>query len=580
MDLQKIKLEHVLFLLAFLIGLGVRLLNLGAVPLSDAEATWALQALHIARGLTAAGTFTPGPQPGYLALTGALFAVVEANNALARLWPALAGSLLVFLPLLFRPQIPRNAGLILAFALALDPGLVTASRMVGSPIPALSFSLLAAGWFYQRKPILAGIFLGLAMLSGPSFIMGLTILGISWLIYYLTSRTQLQSEENELFSLPSLTRQAGVTIFITAGITLVLFATIFLLFRQGLAAWAGSIGAFLQGLLELPVVPPQRLIAILLVFQIFPVIFALLRIIASVYQRNFSGITRLLTIWLVTALVMLLIYPSRQAIDLVWVIVPLWGLAAIEMDRLFQGATQPLVALGEAALIVILSGLLWFNLAGLSRGVPDPTSEQARYILMLGVIGLWALTAILVTLGWSWSTARLGLALGLALAASLYTFSAMWGAAQERFNQPQELWNSSSAAGQADLLLKTIKDLSEWTVGTPQGIDIQIAANSPALEWLLRDYTNIKVVSALPSTEQPALIITHQEDQPPALTAAYRGQDFDWWIYPGWTGPLPSDLTSWLTFRNAPLQTQQIILWARSDLFPGAAPLSSNQPAP
>ena len=42
--------ESALFLLAFLIGLAVRLIGLGALPLSDQEATWALQALAVAKG--------------------------------------------------------------------------------------------------------------------------------------------------------------------------------------------------------------------------------------------------------------------------------------------------------------------------------------------------------------------------------------------------------------------------------------------------------------------------------------------------------------------------------------------------
>jgi hypothetical protein len=34
---------------------------------------------------------------------------------------------------------------------------------------------------------------------------------------------------------------------------------------------------------------------------------------------------------------------------------------------------------------------------------------------------------------------------------------------------------------------------------------------------------------------------------------------------------LPDNFIDWLTFRDAPLINEQIILWVRSDLFSGAA---------
>ena len=51
--------------------------------------------------------------------------------------------------------------------------------------------------------------------------------------------------------------------------------------------------------------------------------------------------------------------------------------------------------------------------------------------------------------------------------------------------------------------------------------------------------------------------------------AAYRGHAFAWQVLPGWQGPLPPMGIEWIAFRRAPLQNQHIILWARSDAFPG-----------
>jgi hypothetical protein len=62
----------------------------------------------------------------------------------------------------------------------------------------------------------------------------------------------------------------------------------------------------------------------------------------------------------------------------------------------------------------------------------------------------------------------------------------------------------------------------------------------------------------------------------------YLGQDFIFQVFPGWTQVLPNDLIRWLAYREAPLVQNQVILWARTDLFPGGileAAVSTSGPA-
>src|SRR5215216_5085412 len=120
MNSSRLNFEGWLYGLAFLIALGFRLIALGALPLNDSEATLAMQALHIAQGTRP----LLGPQPAYILLTSILFAVIESTNFMARFCPALVGSALVFAPLFFRGQLKPRPALILAFLMAIDPGLV------------------------------------------------------------------------------------------------------------------------------------------------------------------------------------------------------------------------------------------------------------------------------------------------------------------------------------------------------------------------------------------------------------------------------------------------------------------------
>jgi hypothetical protein len=178
MRAPKITPEHLLYLLAFLLALFLRTYQLGAGALSDAEAGWALQALGVARG----ETVSLGAQPAYIILTSQLFSILSASNFLARLYPAIAGSLLVWLPFFFHRWTGASlwlhrASLVMAFGLAIDPGLVALSRQAGSPVPALAFFLLALACLYERRMVLMGIFAGLAVLSGHAFLQGMLILG-------------------------------------------------------------------------------------------------------------------------------------------------------------------------------------------------------------------------------------------------------------------------------------------------------------------------------------------------------------------------------------------------------------------
>ena len=184
MNSSPFKNEGWLYGLAFLIALGFRLIQLGASPLTDSEARLALQALQIAQGKAP----LLGSQPAYVLFTSILFAVISATNFMARFVPAIAGSTLVFAPYLFRDKIKPRPALILAFLIAVDPGLVALSRQASGTMLAVAFLLFAWAMWRMRRLVPAGIFAGLALLSGPSIWAGLLTIGLTWLFLQGTGR--------------------------------------------------------------------------------------------------------------------------------------------------------------------------------------------------------------------------------------------------------------------------------------------------------------------------------------------------------------------------------------------------------
>ncbi len=577
--------ESTLYMLAFVLALSLRFFHLGAAPLSDAEANWALQALNVARGSLTAGGVSLGPQPAYVFLTAILFKMFGSSNLLARFWPALMGSLLTLLPLLFikakentlkdRSFLLHTGGIIMAFGLALDPGLAAASRQAGGPMMAASFLLLAFGWWYIRQPVLAGIFAGLALLSGPSVLTGLLGLGLAWGAARILgiSSSILPGMIDQSSDVPESTpdRTSFTTALIAAGATILLVGTFFSAVPQGLAAWFDTLPAYLRGWVNFSDVPPGRLIAVLFVYQPLALIFGAITGSRILFNWNKESSPTFLLIWGIMTLVLVVIYPSHQVADLVWVLVALWALASLELSRYVQPSEGSLISIGQASLIFILLALLWLTLAGLVRAIPGTTDTIARVGILIGILALGILTSVLISLGWSRDIAQKGLTWGISAGLVMYMISALWSATQLYTNQPEDLWNPAPGTGQSALLLQSIRDLSEWQTGFRNQIEIVSEVDTASMRWLLRDYPNVQYTSQPASGELPPVIISLQTQEAPTLASSYRGQDFVWWTRPDWTGSLPPDPITWLVFRQAPVKDEHVILWAREDIFPGGS---------
>lgn len=578
MKTVRINFELALYLLAFALGLGLRLYSLGAAPLSDFEAERALGALEVSRGQSVRGL----PEPGYIFMTGALFALLDSSNALARFWPALAGSLLILSPALFRTLLGRQAALILAFGLALDAGLVALSRLAGGPMFALAMGLLALGFLYRRWMIPAAIAAGLALLAGPAILHGGLILLLTWSLGKLIWRGPGQAA---LFSSPGVPlgtqgdrKDLRNILLVLAGV--LLFAgTLLFWYPRGLAILAAGLPAYLAGWLLPSGIPASRLIAALIVYQ--PLAFTL-AVIAGV--RAWTSSNRLyqwFSLWAVISLIIVLLYSGRQVFDLVWVLVPVWVLAAGELSLYLSIEPRDrLPALGQATVIFLLFALAWINLAGLSQSAVDPQGFRMRWAVIAGTMALVAVTSILVGLGWSFSAAKHGLIWGLVAGLGIYGLANSWWTTQLRPNGENELWYPAPAVRQERELTETLDLLSQTNTGIWNAIDVVVTDPAPSLRWALRSWPEVRFLGQVPPEESPSVIIANGNEPAPAFAAEYRGQDFAWLIYPTWQGALPLDWPRWLVFRDAPQQAQKVILWARANLFLDGTILPGAGPAP
>jgi hypothetical protein len=571
MTYRHFKHEGWLYALAFLLAIALRFIQLGAMPLTDAEAAPALQAMQIAQGLKPA----LDPHPLYILSTSILFFIYGgATDFLARFFPALMGSLLVFAPLLFADRIKPRSSLILAFFIALDPGLVALSRQTASPILAITFLLFAWGFYNQNKASLAGVFAALALLSGTSIWAGLLGLAITWAILkLLNSRRPPQPAPEEPSLQPAreafnsrLSTISFITTLLTAG-------TLFFIAPNGLSAALASIPAYIKAWLTDSDVSTGMLFLSLLVYQPLGFLLAIIAIIRGWWAGSSRVIP--LSIWFFVALLLAIFIPSRQVTDLAWALIPLWAMAALELIRNVDVFVEERnEVFGVIFLTAFIWTFAWLDFSGLTILPTDSREYTMRVWLLIGSLFLLVMSLLLVAAGWSIRIARIGGIWGLALAFGALGLGGAIGAAGLRGQAFPELWRQANMPAQADLLEATVSDISEWGLGDDNAASVMIVGvDSLALEWALRDH-QVFVVKSLDISSAPYFVITPLQDNP-ALSSAYRGQDFTWRQTPLWNVTLTQDWIRWVALREMPQSGETIILWAREDLFLNSASVTA-----
>jgi hypothetical protein len=543
---SSLKVEHALYFAAVLIAALLRFGNLGGLPLTELEAEAALPAHQLASGQEAA----LGNQPAYSLLATLSFFVLPSTEFLARLWPALAGCALVAVPYFWRDRLGSKPAVLLAFALALDPGFVAISRLTsGRMLAVFAFAAALTAWRYRRAA-LAGVFAGLALLAAPSVYFA--VIGAALLAVLMREQPRLPANDLRIA-------------LIAAAAVGVLGGTIFFLLPSGIAGVGTVAASFIQNALAQGV-PVLQVLFALATYGLPALAFGLIGAVRA--WRRADSLGQLLGLAALLNLALILVYPGRQVADLLWVLLPLWALAAREIARyLFVPEAEPRAAWGEAGLMVLLIAFFMLALAkvALNEGLGDMVRP---YFFVAGGVALLAVAAtILIAFGWSAQSAANGLVWSLALFAVLAMLSD-----STRFQRggplaANDLWSPGPAAGDTALLTKTLEDLSYWQTGEPAQVPVDLRVDSAALSWLLR-----RLPAASPTLATPALIITRAMDAQPAEAASYRGQSFAFETSPAWS--LPPNVVGWLLYRSSPVYREQAILWANLSSFPdGSAEL-------
>ena len=392
---QWLTIERAAYIAIGILALVLRLVGLGRQPMAPGEAAQAVAALDLIghTGAVAAG----GTSPLLLSLHTLTFLVTHASEGAARVWPALAGTLLVLLAYGLREELGRLGALFAALLLAVSSSLVFWSRSATGE----SFTLLAAmalivglaGWrrdpaAFARWAIWLAVALGLLLLSAPA---AYSVLVLIAPLAVLTLWPSLAPGGTVSATAQSL--KAALVAFV---VLLLLGATAMFFNPSGLAALADLPATWLGQFGRSAGSGPLWLLALLFLREPLIVVTGLAGLVLGLRHR--SWLAQGLGLWLGLGVIFLLVRAGRGPIDLALLALPLALLGGGALAALFEALRlDSTEEQSEAAVLFVAGlGLIGSTAVWLATWVSSWSPQPQMAFLMSAGVALLVLGGLLV----------------------------------------------------------------------------------------------------------------------------------------------------------------------------------------
>lgn len=569
-----VTLEGWLYVAIIGVAAVLRMWNLSAAPLTLREAAQALAAFN--------GTPLPaGGSPLLYGLNQVLFGLLGAtvNDAGVRLGAALIGTVMVLLPVLFRSYIGRYGALAAALMLALSPTLVLASRSLDGAIGAATCALAAIGlglrYFTRQKQLdLIGlaISIGLALACGSGVLtVALIIVPALIIIQRWVASDEDRARVRQLQQESPALRQA----VLWGGAAFLLATTAFFLRPNGLAGAPEILSAWLAAWGASSSISALRLIQILLFYDPLILWFGLFGLIFAL--RRTSGLNVLLSVWAIGGLLIMLLQPGRQVLDLTLILPPLALLGGSLLERLItdleqQGSwhVEGLIALVAALMI----GFAAIRAGNTATGLVPPAdsflgmrlSLSETYFIGVALVAFVCVAVFLVLFGWR-ATVRGGALVLFALLA-LISLSSAWRVTQLRPGDPRELvWGPAATSTDVSAMTEAIAAASKRNTGFLDQVPVAVTLpqDNPVVRWYLRNFKNVQY-SAVIADLAPVVVAPLGSSFPPNMSDAYQGKQF---VMQSQWDPAQlteNDLMRWWLYRETdlpPTPLQTMVVWLK-----------------
>jgi len=588
--LSWLTVERGLYLSLALLALVLRLINLGAQPLSDAEAGQALVAWRIYRD-------QPLDQVVYSPLIAALnlagFVLLGDSELAARLGPALLGVVLVLLPYALRRHLGRSGALMASALFAISPTAVYFSRTVsgdiGAALGGLALTVGLFGWldwqpnWRSSRPawlfFAAGGLILLLTASPSTYSTLVLLLGFLLLAALVGEKGYAASARDGLRALGTQVVNWG-SLGLAFVVGLLAVATALLINLGGLGATADLLTTWLLGFaptMDIPGAYPA--IFLLTLYEILILLPGLFGLSVGLMRRRLFDL--FLAWWFLGGIALNLLRSGRAQGEVLVPLVPLTLLAGLALGMLRDSLREEGSWQKEGILVV--TGLIIGGYAYVSLMMYIHSGGLTFWLPIAG-LGLFAVLVALFGLWYDGVSALRGAALVAVILFLVFTISVGVRLNNRPLADPRQPSVSAPAAEGLPDLVTTLKQLSSWRAGDPYLLDIVADRRlGPALEWGLRRFQNVTWVDDLDSWSAAAMagqpgvsqgepselgdvtVLLTPADEPLSLEEGYFGQDFAVRAYWSPAGLSGQSLIRWIVLRAAttPASFERAVLWVK-----------------
>jgi hypothetical protein len=558
--------ETLLWLALLLVAALLRFGDLGRWPLGEPEARLALAAWQGSEGVA---HLSRGLSPLLLGVNTILFWVLAESDAIARLFPALLGTLALGALWLWRPLLGRGGALGAALLMALSPAQLFFSRWAGPEALSICFALLfLAGvarfgrWRSLNDVWLAAISLALGLTSGPGF-WTMLVAGALWLGWLRFQASRLPDDEahptwttiQQIMAdlKPLAPRLAGTTVAI-----FVLAATGFGSNPTGLGAAFELPALWLRNLFA----APAMLLPFTLVVLFYELPIVLLGITgAALWIDEEPNWTSFLLFWAATIAVPATLLNSGWAGGVALVALPLALLGGVALARLAQALLdegQLDVEGASMGLAGVIGTFLWLNLLAYIH------TAQVMHLWLAMASLLVLLTGLSVT--WSMGGPRATIrtfGLFMAVLLLLTSFRTAWALSFDHASDPREPLAAALAPADPDVrnIPAFLTELSVDRLGQRNMLPVALQRSLGAVpHWYLRHFPKLTLVEGT-SPDLPIVAVLGVTQPAPGEKAI--GQRYA--LRPTWTWPnlVGQALVRWVVTRDIRdgLDTEDAILY-------------------
>jgi len=311
----------------------------------------------------------------------------------------------------------------------------------------ITFLLLAVCMYLAGKDKWTGIFTALTLLGGKSLFIG--ILSFAIVITFTLLKLWLDKKKNQesqtttqfvISLLPSFEWKWKI-FFAWLGGTFITVGSLVFIIPSGLSAAAASITDYLSGWNTVSETTALQMLAAVLGYELLAVVIGVICIVKSFISHSY--VEKFLGWWCLFALILVFVYPSKDVQDTLWILIPLWLLAARLLSVKMQILPEerlPLLTL--SFLVFILLVFVSLNSIGLVNQPLQTSPINVRLVGIVGAITLLLLITVLVGWGWSIRSAVGGLKWGSLAFLLIWTLSAAWHSSGLGRNPWTNAWRS------------------------------------------------------------------------------------------------------------------------------------------